>query len=107
MAFQVIDDYPLPPGCCYVCRAATHKPVVDLDKTIDEDGWEGHAYICSACVEEMADSFGWVAPEKYTKVKTENSRLRKQNASLKEQFDGALTAITEMFTPEDDEEDAA
>ena len=101
----LVDSYTYGPGSCRLCRSSKHTPVIDTEQTIDDEGWEGHLYICVACVEEMADRVGWVSPEKYQKAKTESSRLRRRNDALREQFDGALAAVTEMFTPDADEDD--
>ena len=72
---QVLDHYPSDPGCCRVCGTSS-VPTVWTEVFTDELGGLQALYVCSGCVGTMADTLGWVRPEKVRKAEAEVSKMR-------------------------------
>lgn len=103
---NLVDSYTMTPGSCRLCSDAK-TPVVDTLMDIDLNGFDGRLYICASCVGHLAGMIGWSSPERIEKVQKENSRYRKQIERLKQDFAAAKEFVSEAFTPDSLEDDAA
>lgn len=69
-------------GGCYVCgkaRSDHHGPMVDLDISIEHEGW---LILCAADVNAMVSKIGGAPSDQHQKVVEENERLKKENKVL-------------------------
>lgn len=91
------ESYSQFPGHCALCESAV-VPVVDTNREWDTPGGVGTLYICRNCGTNMAQLFGYVAPERLTDLEdelertcqrlddqeTENADLAAENENLRE-----------------------
>lgn len=99
---QLIEGYPLKPGCCWLCKTAAQGPVIDTGREIDEEGWEGRMYLCRDCGSEVGRLFGMVPDSKHRGVKAENRRLRTKVEELEERVTqlGTIEAAVNALLPD-------
>lgn len=97
----VVESFIQRPGCCWHCRSEQHLPAVDLLRDIDQEGYDGHAYLCKACIGALADLMGWISPEKADELRAaatageaEVERLTSELADVEK----ALDAMTKVRT---------
>ena len=107
---QLLDSYPLPPGCCALCKGNA-TPLIDtelhtddlpVEFAVEQSGW---AYICVQCVMHMATMMGGVAPEQaermtaaMARVVRENERVTATLVATQQALD-ALTALNAGYAP--------
>lgn len=91
------DSHSQAPGHCRLCQSAV-TPVLDTGCDYDSDGFGGVLYICLNCGREIAQKFGFVAPERLADLEdelnrtlerldeqeTENANLAAEIATVKE-----------------------
>lgn len=103
---DVLDHYPTDPGVCRVCGTDT-VPTVWTEVFFEEHGVQQALYLCAGCVGTMADTLGWVRPEKIAKAEGEASRLKgvasvqgKRAAELDRVLSGFVQAGKFQVSPE-------
>lgn len=90
--FHVLDQPYASPSKCAFCSLGHNQDgtVQFIDTTLDLDFY-GVVYICSNCLTEIANSLGYIAPERYVELRQsyqdiydENDRLAAENSGLRD-----------------------
>lgn len=98
------DHYSQFPGRCALCESNA-LPVIDTNRDWETQGGVGVLYICFNCGSNMAQLFGFVAPERLADIEDELERTcqrldeqETENADLAAQLETVKEALT-IVTP--------
>lgn len=106
---QALDAYPLPPGCCALCRG-TAVPLVDtnlntedmpVEFNVAQSGW---VYVCRQCVFHMANLLGAPSPEEHNKVRARLAEVEEAYARTRDRLrhsEAAVDALSRIRTEEE------
>jgi len=73
----------LAPSICFICEASNPVPMVDTERTFLPQALtalNGRKYLCRGCVEDAANLFGFMAPEKVAQLQDEVRESKEQLA---------------------------
>lgn len=109
---QKLDSYPLPPGCCALCRS-TATPLIDpnlntddlpMELAIEQSGW---VYICAQCVHHMTNLLGGLDPVTAGKLTARIAHVEAEYARCRDELATAKAALRPLqaagFLPADPE----
>ena len=74
-------SYTMSPGSCATCGGCD-TPVIDTERSYD-DGFE-RLYICSTCINSMANEFGFLPPGKVALI---NAKISDLQAALRDRLE--------------------
>lgn len=98
---QLLDSYPLPPGCCALCKSNA-TPLIDtnlntddlpVEMNVEQSGW---VYICVQCVKHMGAMMGMGDADLVSTLDRRVSELTAENAGLRDRLAAATEAINSL-----------
>lgn len=76
---QLIYSPVLPPGCCFICRAAQRDSYIDTGVSLD---YEGAFIICNLCITEMAHIMSFISHDEYKDLRASKDEIERINYEL-------------------------
>lgn len=109
---QLLDSYPLPPGCCAFCRGNA-TPLIDVglntddlpvEMAVEQSGW---VYVCAQCLTHMARMLGMVAGDEATALEKRLGNVKAERDRINDALIAAQVAIENLtragYAPADPE----
>lgn len=93
---QLLDSYPLAPGCDYITGGSTPGRVVDTGLTIDRLSTFGRLYLSEQTVGNYARLLGWISPDDFADLAADLDEAHEQIAALTDKL-GKLDRIREAM----------
>ena len=85
-------------GVCLACGSTEKEGHTGIFTLASDD--YGRYDICESCVEEMADTLGWISPDKAKKLRESNRTYGTKLKAAEKQIDALQKMVTEFLSPE-------
>lgn len=95
--FQVLENPPSAPSKCAFCGIGHNDDGrrLFIDTSLDLDFY-GVVYMCSTCLNEIAESLGYISNDKWDGLKLKLDHTQMENNELKGENEGLRTAIISL-----------
>lgn len=95
-------EYPeLAPGICFICEQTPQVTYVDTLRDYHDlalvHRLSGRKYICSNCVQELAEVMGYSAAREHSLLKEEFLHLKDDYALLRREYNKVQEAVSKDF----------
>ena len=105
---QLLDSYPLPPGCCAFCRGNA-TPLIDVglntddlpvEMGVEQSGW---VYVCVQCVKHMGHMVGMIDADRAKNLAVAANEAEMIAAGLRSRLTATENALVALqaagYTP--------